>query len=222
MSVAIDSKLGQAKLSRDSTNVIILAFGSSSSGKSELLERIRLTAQPISHKMSVSDEDFEGIKEVHLRHDGTTYRILDAGDAGPMQALALSQVTDLTAIMFVANLAGYDHPLPSDPSRTLLEADIELFDTVINSPQFKTTPIMLYFNNSDELKRKLDSVPLWKVFPDYMEPGFESDAMCYLCAKFWALGERRDIYAHVTSRENRADLAFLKDILGQQNSRVQG
>ncbi|MCJ1247492.1 Guanine nucleotide-binding protein G(o) subunit alpha [Trapelia coarctata] len=226
MSAAIDSRLGETRVSSDHANDIILAFGNSNSGKSDVLGRIRLGAQPISQDSTVSDKDSRGIRELRLRLDRVVYRILDTGDDGTVKELAPSRIKGVTAILFVTNLAGYDQPLPSDTSRTQLEADLELFDTVTNAPQFKTTPIILFFNNGDEFKRKLESVPMWKVFPDYMEPGFEGDAIGYLAAKFSNLRpeRRREMYTLVGSGNGNKDFNFLvsvvKDIMDQRSPRV--
>ena len=225
-STKADGELGQeAELRIENSNLVILAFGNFNSGKSDVLERIRLGGQANSQESPESNVASDGIRELRISFDGVVFRIIDSGDASSGQELVPSRATDVTAIMFIVNIADYDQSLPSDASRTRIEADLELFDTISNSPQFKAKPIILFANNSDHFRRKLGSVPLRNFFPDY-EPGFDGDAIGYLITKFADLnrGEKKEIYTHVTSMDDRNDSQFVqaavKDIKAQKSTGV--
>jgi len=227
-----DGKPDEAELlSSDTSDPTLLAFGTSHGGKPDVLQRIRLGAQSKSQDTAISSTPHDGISELHLRHNGLHYLILDIpGAAGPVPDLPFPppQPPHVAALIFVANLAGYDQPLPTDVFRTELQADLDLFDTVSNAPRFRTTPIILYLNNVDEFRSKLSAVPLRNFFPEFQSLGFQEDAMLYVCEKFAGRdrGERGDVYTHVTSRGDGRDLLFLvdavRDIVELKSERVAG
>ena len=202
----------------------ILAFGASNSGKAEILERIRLTAEANTQDVSVPNADSNGIKELQLTKDGVVYRILDAG-TGPSP----SETPDVTAIMFVFDIAPYNQP-NLWTSRTPMEADNDLFTSVANSPALSTAPIILFLNNADEFKRNI-SIPVHGNSVNDNATADDSDTAYYshlsqLCTSFASLSPRANdqIYTHVTSKADTKDLEFLtaavQDILAQASERV--
>merc|ERR1711991_45560 len=107
---------------------------------------------------------------------------------------------DVTAIIFVVAMDGYDMKLYEDENVNRVQEARKLFDDIVNSKWFQSTNIVLFLNKSDLFAEKIKSVDMRVCFPDY-KGGLEYTAASeFLQHKFKKLNRRtgREIYAHIT------------------------
>ncbi|OCK75055.1 G protein alpha subunit CIG1, partial [Lepidopterella palustris CBS 459.81] len=155
--------------------------------------------------------DSSGGRELRFSYNGPTCRILDADSAEADNGKSSSTLEDVTAIMLIVNVAEYDQLLPEDKIRNRLQVGLDSFNSIANSPRFKTTPIALFLNNADELKEMLSHIPMSSFFPDYLKsPEYASD-VSYVVGKFVHLSvrARNQIYVYAASETKTEVSDFL-------------
>jgi hypothetical protein len=57
--------------------------------------------------------------------------------------------SDVSAILFIVNTAGYNSVLFEDASKNRLQEELELFEQITGLPIFAHTPIHLFLNKKD-------------------------------------------------------------------------
>jgi len=73
----------------------------------------------------------------------------------------------ITALAFVVDLCSYDTVSPMEDEVSQLDETIALFASVVSSPWFKRRSVILFFNNIDQFKQKIQTSPLIQRFPSY-------------------------------------------------------
>ncbi|CAM1501528.1 Fc.00g035120.m01.CDS01 [Cosmosporella sp. VM-42] len=81
---------------------------------------------------------------------------------------------DVTAMIFVFDLAIYDECLYEDMSTPRFKESLMLFDSICGSRWFYKCPILAILSNVETFRSKLATSPLSKMFPEYN--GGDSDA----------------------------------------------
>ncbi|KAJ1505803.1 hypothetical protein HMI54_015488 [Coelomomyces lativittatus] len=150
---------------------------------------------------------------------------------------------NVSGIIFLCNLAGYNTVLFEDPTENRMVDALTLFHQVIKNPVFSNTPCYLVFNKKDLFEKKIRSDPIskcpcFKSFTDscedvlpvlkYVEQVFKADldpkeqqrvVVYYIAARF-----KRDvkhcwdeIIAHLKAR-NSSDINSALKTLGQENA----
>lgn len=74
---------------------------------------------------------------------------------------------DVTAIIFVVAMDGYDMKLYEDENVNRIQEARKLFDDIVNSKWFQSTNIVLFLNKSDLFAEKIKTVDLKVCFSDY-------------------------------------------------------
>lgn len=106
----------------------------------------------------------------------------------------------------------------SDPRATQMHQEMMLFDSLLNDDRFQHTPVILFLNKFDLLKRKLTVSPLSNHFANFNG----SDTDPYAAATFFAhqfqkinrTPERR-IYVHCTSAIDTQSLGLTMASVGE-------
>jgi GTPase SAR1 family protein len=108
-----------------------------------------------------------GITETIINVGNLTYRMLDVGGQRSERKKWIHCFEDVTAVIFIAAISGYDQPLSEDENANQMQEALLLFSSIMNSHWFEKTSIILFLNKIDLFKRKLPLVPLKNFFPDY-------------------------------------------------------
>jgi len=102
-----------------------------------------------------------------------------------------------------------------------------LFDSVINSPWFKKSSIILFLNFTDLFREKIKRVPLKEFFPAYEGGDDYEKATNFLYERFEELNKNRlTIYTHLTCATDTDNIKFvfqaLKETVLQNNLKYAG
>jgi len=158
-----------------------------------------------------------GIVETSFSIDGNLYRMLDVGGQRSERKKWIHCFEDVTAVLFVANIAAFDQKLYEDQQQPALEEAITLFDFVANHKAFTKTSIVLFLNKRDLLSAKLATSPLGKYYPAYKGECYD-DAVEFMTDLFVAKAPAdKRIYSHVTCATDTTNVGVVflavKDII---------
>ncbi|KAF7313272.1 Heterotrimeric G-protein alpha subunit 4 [Mycena kentingensis (nom. inval.)] len=113
---------------------------------------------------------------------------------------------DVTSILFLVSLSGYDQCLVEDRDANQMQDAMTIWDSICHSQWFKQTSVILFLNKNDLFQKKIKSSHIRTFFPDYDgEPGSATAGRDYFKRRFSRLSHKagrakeREIYIHVTT-----------------------
>ncbi|KAF8177581.1 heterotrimeric G protein alpha subunit 4 [Mycena galopus ATCC 62051] len=113
---------------------------------------------------------------------------------------------DVTAILFIVNLSGYDQCLVEDRDANQMQDAFTIWDSICHSQWFKNTSIILFLNHNDLFEEKIKTSDIRDFFPDFDgEPRSALAGRDYFKKRFGRLAQKagrakeREIYIHVTT-----------------------
>lgn len=108
---------------------------------------------------------------------------------------------DVTSILFLVSLSGYDQCLVEDKDANQMQDAMTIWDSICHSQWFKQTSVILFLNKNDLFERKLAYSDIKNFFPDYDgEPGDIRAGRDYFKRRFARLAQKagrskeREIY----------------------------
>ncbi|KAL1667944.1 heterotrimeric G protein alpha subunit 4 [Schizophyllum commune] len=120
---------------------------------------------------------------------------------------------DVTSILFLVSLSGYDQCLVEDKDANQMQDAMTIWDSICHSQWFKQTSIILFLNKNDLFQRKIPHSDIKNFFPDYEgEPGDVRAGRDYFKKRFAKLAQKagrnkeREIYIHITTATDTAML----------------
>ncbi|KAH8827083.1 guanine nucleotide binding protein, alpha subunit [Flagelloscypha sp. PMI_526] len=137
---------------------------------------------------------------------------------------------DVTAIVFLASLSGYDQCLVEDRDANQMQDAMTIWDSICNSQWFEDTPFILFLNKYDLFKSRVKVSPIKTYFCDYEGP--EKDHRAgreYFKKRFGRLaaksgrdkGSGREIFLHITTATDTTHLkvvmAAVEDLIVRGN-----
>ncbi|CAM9560498.1 unnamed protein product [Chrysoparadoxa australica] len=141
--------------------------------------------------------------------DNTIFEMYDVGGQRNERKKWIHCFDNVTAVIYVAALSGYDQGLFEDHTTNRLTEAINLFKEICENPYFNHSSIILFLNKRDLFAEKIKvkaiyDVPEWSDYKGNLGD-FES-ATQYFLAKFLAAsrhaktpdGETKSIFYHVT------------------------
>ncbi|KAI8149332.1 putative guanine nucleotide-binding protein alpha-2 subunit [Fennellomyces sp. T-0311] len=147
-----------------------------------------------------------GIVETTVSTGSLTYRIVDVGGQRSERRKWIHCFEDVTAIIFVVAISGYDKCLIEDWN-SMIDA-MMLFENISNSHWFQKTSMILLLNKMDIFRQKIKYSPISNYFDDY-KGGDDCDrAVTYFKGRFeWlSANPRKHIYTHCTNATDRTIL----------------
>ncbi|KAG0150528.1 hypothetical protein CROQUDRAFT_652116 [Cronartium quercuum f. sp. fusiforme G11] len=142
-----------------------------------------------------------GITEMTFDLSNVKCRMLDVGGQRSERKKWMHCFEDVTAILFLVAISGYDATLIEDSTANQMREALMLFDVITNSKWFSSTSIILFLNKIDLFKKKLCQSRISEYFPDYQGSDTDySDAREFFLKKFILLdnSSKRNIYTHYT------------------------
>ncbi|KAG0146935.1 hypothetical protein CROQUDRAFT_656728 [Cronartium quercuum f. sp. fusiforme G11] len=142
-----------------------------------------------------------GVTEYAFVVSDLNYRIVDVGGQRSERKKWINCFEDVTAILFLVAMSGYDIPLLEARDSNQIHEAFILFDTIINSKWFTCTSIILFLNKTDVLKQKLLYSPISQYLSDYKGKDHDYEAvLSYFKSKFSRLNQtsKEKIYTHYT------------------------
>eukprot|EP00477_Mikrocytos_mackini_P000610 GAHX01000651.1.p1 GENE.GAHX01000651.1~~GAHX01000651.1.p1 ORF type:complete len:560 (-),score=132.35 GAHX01000651.1:38-1501(-) len=121
-----------------------------------------------------------GLQLREIMMQGNRIQLIDVGGQRSERRKWLHSFDDVTAVIFVASIAGYDQVLFEDETTNRLEEALALFEQICNMRYFEKVTYVLFLNKKDVFREKVHRIPLEKTFPAFadfkQECGFEDDA----------------------------------------------
>jgi len=141
-----------------------------------------------------------GIHEIEFDIESMHFRMVDVGGQRSERKKWAHCFEDVTAIIFVVAMDGYDMKLYEDENVNRIQEARKLFDDIVNSKWFQATNIVLFLNKSDLFAEKIKKVDLKVCFSDYKGGKEFQPASDFMTHKFKKLNRRtgREIFTHVT------------------------
>ncbi|KAJ6505748.1 heterotrimeric G protein alpha subunit 4 [Mycena vitilis] len=113
---------------------------------------------------------------------------------------------DVTSILFLVSLSGYDQCLVEDRDANQMQDAMTIWDSICHSQWFKQTSIILFLNKDDLFQKKIKTSDIKNFFPDFEgEPGNAVQGRDYFKKRFGRLAQKagrakeREIYIHITT-----------------------
>jgi len=158
-----------------------------------------------------------GVKEITFKSNNHSWKLVDVGGQRNERKKWIHCFEDVTAIIFFADASAYNLTLfEDDRVNRLLEA-LTLFEEICNCKYFHTTPLILFLNKRDLLKKKIEEVDIADYFDDY-EGGKDYDnATEWLKMKFTSLNKNpeKNIYTHLTCATDTNNIKFTFDSVAE-------
>ncbi|EIN13172.1 heterotrimeric G protein alpha subunit 4 [Punctularia strigosozonata HHB-11173 SS5] len=120
---------------------------------------------------------------------------------------------DVTSILFLVSLSGYDQCLVEDKDANQMQDAMTIWDSICHSQWFKQTSIILFLNKNDLFEQKIEHSSIKNFFPDFDgEPGDVRAGREYFKKRFARLAQKagrskeREVYIHITTATDTAML----------------
>jgi len=138
---------------------------------------------------------------------------------------------DVTSILFLVSLSGYDQCLVEDKDANQMQDAMTIWDSICYSQWFKSTSIILFLNKDDLFQAKIQHSDIKTFFPDFDgEPRDANAGRDYFKKRFARLAQKagrskeREIYIHITTATDtallRVVMAAVEDIFLRQNLEI--
>ncbi|KAI0750498.1 heterotrimeric G protein alpha subunit 4 [Fomes fomentarius] len=171
------------------------------------------TQEDIVHAYSKTTGIAEAV--IHLPSRPDVYlRLIDAGGRRSERKKWIHVFHNISVVVFLANLNGYNQTLAEDGCTNSLMEDMNLWKAVCNSRWFTHASLILLLNKNDLFEKTLKRVPIKEYFPDYDgEPGDASDGRKYFLQRFRSVTQRRDTYCHLTTATDLSTFRYVMTAL---------
>jgi len=171
-----------------------------------------------------------GITETTFHLKGSEMLMVDVGGQKSERRKWIHCFQDVTSILFLVSLSGYDQCLVEDKDANQMQDAMTIWDSICHSQWFKQTSIILFLNKNDLFEKKITRSQIKTFFPDY--DGESGDARAgreYFKKRFARLAQKagrskeREIYIHITTATDTAMLrvvmAAVEDAIISKNIR---
>lgn len=112
-----------------------------------------------------------GVVEMRVEQFDHVFRFLDVGGQRNERKKWIHHFDDVTAIIYVAAMSDYNQNCVEDNKTNRMVEALNIFESVVNNPVFKKTPLILLFNKTDMFKQKIEKFPLYRYFHNYPVSG---------------------------------------------------
>jgi hypothetical protein len=155
-----------------------------------------------------------GIIETSFRFKDLIYRMFDVGGQRSERRKWIQCFDDVTAVIFVSALSGYDMKLFEDQDTNRIHESLTLFDAICNNKFFMNTAMILFMNKVDLFGQKIPRIPLKNYFPKYTGPESNPDmAKKFILKMFLELNKNPNkmIYSHFTNATDTGNIRHVFD-----------
>ncbi|KAG7553586.1 hypothetical protein FFLO_03018 [Filobasidium floriforme] len=156
-----------------------------------------------------------GISETKFVVGELTYSMFDVGGQRSERRKWVSCFENVTAILFLVALSGYDECLVEDKDSNQMQEALMLFDSICNSQWFTKTSIILFLNKDDIFRQKImnPKSQIAQYFPNFDgQPLDYEGGREFFRKQFTRLNRSstKEVYTHCTTA---TDTAMLKVVM---------
>eukprot|EP00051_Salpingoeca_urceolata_P010532 m.128841 g.128841 ORF g.128841 m.128841 type:complete len:354 (+) comp16748_c2_seq1:223-1284(+) len=155
-----------------------------------------------------------GIVQTTFQYSGMIYKMFDVGGQRSERRKWIQCFDDVTAVLFVAALSGYDLKLFEDQKTNRIHESLALFEAICNNKFFTNTAMILFLNKTDLFSQKIARVPLKNYFPEYEGPdGNAAAAKEFILGLFQKQNKNphKAIYHHFTCATDTSNIRHVFD-----------
>lgn len=105
-----------------------------------------------------------------------TLRFVDVGGQKSERRKWIHCFEDVTAILFLVSLSGYDQCLVEERSTNQMSDAMTLWEGICKMEWFRETSLILFLNKEDLFRAKVAESPIRRFFPDYNGPLGDAEA----------------------------------------------
>lgn len=159
------------------------------------------------------------VSECDYELGGHTVRMVDVGGQRCERKKWIHCFEGVAAIFFVSSLSEYNQKCYEDDETNRMKESLLVFDEIVNSRWFTTTPIIFFLNKEDLFREKIKIHDLKVCFPNYTGGNDASAAVKYITQKFLEKNkapESKKVYVHTISATNTEQL---KDVFNHSDIR---
>mmetsp|Transcript_34357 Transcript_34357/g.58196 ORF Transcript_34357/g.58196 Transcript_34357/m.58196 type:complete len:359 (+) Transcript_34357:49-1125(+) len=134
----------------------------------------------------------------------TEFEMIDVGGQQSERRKWGSAYSNISAVVFVCALSGYDSTILEDEKTNRLEESLELFATVVYNKELKDKPIILFLNKFDLFEQKIREertpITVCPLCKDYTgSPDSTKESVRYIEKLFKGrVGKKRELFVHRT------------------------
>ncbi|KAK0224514.1 heterotrimeric G-protein alpha subunit, GPA2-like protein [Armillaria nabsnona] len=147
-----------------------------------------------------------GIKETVFCLREHELTMVDVGGQKSERRKWIHCFQDVTSILFLVSLSGYDQCLVEDKDANQMQDAMTIWDSICHSQWFKRTSIILFLNKNDLFEKKIPHSDIKTFFPDFDGDVGDVRAGCdYFKRRFSKLATKarrhreREVYIHITT-----------------------
>ncbi|KII63207.1 Guanine nucleotide-binding protein alpha-16 subunit [Thelohanellus kitauei] len=171
-----------------------------------------------------------GIQQIEFEFKNTIFIICDVGGQRSERRKWVNTFEDVDAIIFFIAISEYNQTLEEDPTVNRIAESKKLLESILSSPWFTRSSIILFLNKHDLFLEKLKTSDFKQYFPDFEgDPKSPEQTQDYLRQQFEALNkqsDQREIYTHFTNATDTTQMARIfdavSDIVMKKNLREYG
>eukprot|EP00040_Diaphanoeca_grandis_P005861 m.34810 g.34810 ORF g.34810 m.34810 type:complete len:354 (-) comp17041_c0_seq1:23-1084(-) len=155
-----------------------------------------------------------GIIETSFKFKSMIFRMFDVGGQRSERKKWIQCFDDVTAVIFVTALSGYDLKLYEDQETNRIHESTELFDAICNNKFFTNTSMILFMNKLDLFAKKIKDSPLKKYFPAYNGPDGDATAAGEFILELFLkrkTDKEKKIYHHFTTATDTQNITVVFD-----------
>ncbi|EPS99657.1 hypothetical protein FOMPIDRAFT_1024123 [Fomitopsis schrenkii] len=168
-----------------------------------------------------------GITETMFQLKDHEMLMVDVGGQKSERRKWIHCFQDVTSILFLVSLSGYDQCLVEDRDANQMQDAMTIWDSICHSQWFKNTSIILFLNKNDLFEKKVLHSDIRNFFPDYDGPTADPAAgRDYFKKRFARLAQKanqkeREVYIHTTTATDtemlRVVMAAVEGIILRQS-----
>lgn len=126
-----------------------------------------------------------GIYEIELTIQKQAISLIDVGGQRSERRKWIHCFQDVTSILFLVSLSGYDQTLTEDHETNQMQDSMIVWESICSSPWFEHTSFILFLNKEDLFQQKVTHSNIKRHFPDYDgEEGNAKDGLNYFKRRF--------------------------------------
>ncbi|CCA73251.1 related to guanine nucleotide-binding protein alpha-2 subunit [Serendipita indica DSM 11827] len=108
-----------------------------------------------------------GIKETEFTAGKRQISVVDVGGQRSERRKWIHCFQDVTAVLFIVSLSGYDQSLVEDRQTNQMQDAMTVWESICSSPWFERTSFILFLNKEDIFKKRIAHSSIRRFFPDY-------------------------------------------------------
>lgn len=151
-----------------------------------------------------------GIEELSCQFAEFKFKLIDVGGQRSERKKWIHCFESVTAVIYCVALNEYDQTLREDETENRMVESIRLFETMTNSPWFRTTTFILFLNKVDLFREKIQHVDLKVCFPKYIDGCNFDTASSFIKDRFIEKNTApHSIFTHFTCAVNTENVEFV-------------